>query len=326
MSGQNHGRGNNRKHKPKNNHIILKLFIVLCLFVLAGFMFVRINITKTNYQPYKTDYARAADVMSSRLVKNILLIGTDERTAGESSRSDAIIVVSINSRTRKLIMTSILRDCYVNIPGHGQTRINSAYQKGGAALLIQTIEENFKIGIDNYIKVDFYSFMNIIDCMGGVEITVTQEELNLVNGYISEINHIIGAPEGDQFLDSAGTFVLNGRQALAYSRIRYVGTDFERTNRQRTVLNALFSKAKSASPVKLYEAFQSILPDITTDIDDNELTLMLFEALIYRSYEAKQLRIPADKTWQNYDANGQQVLKLDFDANIKILQQEIYEE
>lgn len=317
-----------KKRKKKRNKlvaIIITIAAILLVLFLAVFFLIRSFVTKTNYEPYTTEYVRAADVMTNRNVKNILLIGSDERSAGDTKRSDAIILLSINEKKKKIVMTSFLRDSYVQIPGYGQQRINHSYQMGGPALLIQTIEENFKIGIDSYIKVDFFSFIDIIDCLGGIEIDVDADELNYVNLYVNEINTILGAPVGEQFLTESGVQTLNGRQALGYSRIRYIGSDFQRTERQREVLTAIFQKAKHLNLSNMGELITEVVPDLTTNINDNKMTLMIMKAVLYLGYDIVQFRVPMDGTWSDFNANGQEVLSIDFDANINGLRQTIYE-
>ena len=317
-----------KKHKAMKRVITILITICIVIGILFGgaYFIVRAIVSKTNYQPYETEYVRADDVMHDPDVLNVLLIGSDERGSVDTARSDAMIVLSINEKTKKIVMTSILRDCYVEIPGYGMQRINHSYQMGGEALLIQTIEQNFKIGIDYYASVDFFSFMEIIDCVDGVDITVEEEEVQWVNAYVAELNNILGDPEGDQYISGAGPMTLTGKQALAYSRIRYVGTDFARTERQRTVLNALIEKLKKANPIQVFRVVNTVLPDVSTNMDDHAMTMTLFHALSYLNYDIEEFRVPMDGTWWNEDANGQEVLGMDFAANIAGLQNTIYGE
>lgn len=318
-----------KKKTAKWKIVLIALVITFLLAAIAAvgaFILIYSNVSRTNYEPIAQS-ERSADVLAEqKAVKNILLLGTDERVSGETSRSDAIIVLSINENRKKIVMTSILRDSYVEIPGYGKNRINHAYQMGGAALMIQTIENNFKIPIDSYAKVDFFSFMGIIDKLGGVPITVTQEELGYLNGYIAEINTLQGLPVNDGQLAQAGSYQLNGKQALAYSRIRYIGTDFARTERQRTVLDGLFQQLKTASPKELYEVVATILPDITTNIGNMDLTKMIAKSVFYMKYDIIQNRIPMDGTWNDLVVGGQEVLEIDFEANREGLKSMIYGE
>ncbi len=316
--------------KKKKKHPVLKLILVICILVLlagtAVYGTVRYYVSKMDYQPYSTDYVRGSDVYWEEEVCNILLIGTDERREGDTERSDTMILLSINPKTNRMIMTSFLRDSYVEIPGYGKSRLNAAYQRGGAALLAQTIEQNFKVGIDYYAKVDFFSFVDLVDAVGGVMIDVDEGEMNYVNGYLNEINSLLGAPAGDCYLTASGIQLLNGKQALSYARIRYIGTDFQRTQRQREILQGVMAKAKQAGPENLLALLDTVLPQITTDIPKHEMTMLICKSLFYLSYHMEENRIPMDKTWWDEDANGQEVLGMDFEANIQGIRQMIYGE
>lgn len=308
-----------RKEKPKKKKgpVLFLLFVILLLLGAGLFAAVYVFVGKTNYQPYE-DIAEEAGynlpAENDKRVKNILLIGTDARDPNVESRSDSIIVVSICPKQRKIYLTSILRDSYVDIPGYGRNRINHAFQMGGPRLLVQTIEQNFAIRIDNYAKVDFYSFIDIIDAIGGVDIEVTGEEVHYVDAYLSEINQLMGIEAQDSFIYEAGKYTFNGRQALAFSRIRYIGTDFGRTARQRVVLEAAVQKIKSSGPKALINAGGTVLEKLTTDITDLDMTLLVFRSIILRNYEIVSNRIPYDGTWWNdLTPEGQEVLGMDFE-------------
>ncbi|MGN0622470.1 MAG: LCP family protein [Oscillospiraceae bacterium] len=268
----------------------------------------------------------ATEIISDDNVYNILLIGTDARTASGRGRSDSMILVSINKNTKKIIMTSFLRDIYLSIPNVESTRLNHAYAYGGADLLIDTIEQNFKVRIDKYAQVNFYSFITVVDSLGGVDINVTDDEVQYVNMYLREINRLEGLDESDGMLSSGGTYTLNGRQALAYSRIRYIGTDFQRTERQRTVLEKLINKMKSASLTELNDLADKLLPNITTNLQQGEVFSLILNSPTYFGYDVVQCRVPDDNTWWNLTIRGMAVLGVDFDANISYLRKNIYGE
>lgn len=317
------------KKKSKTRRIgrfLWKCIFILLILLAVLYVAARYIAAKVDYQPYTTEYVRGADVMSKPGVKNILVMGTDERNSDETTRSDAMILLSINERSRKITMTSILRDCYVPIAGHGENRINTAYRFGGAALTIQTIEENFKIAIDGYVKIDFYSFVDIVDAVGGVEIDVDEGEKEYVNGYLNEINALLGAEFGDGYLQNSGKLLLNGKQALSYARIRYIGSDFQRTERQREIVEAVLKQAKTLNPVKLYRLTDTVLPEVVTDLDDHTLAVMMMKAIFYLGYDMEQNRIPMDGTWSNSNIDGKAVLQIDFNANIQGIQDIIYGE
>ena len=338
-AGNGRGRGSEKRpssaarHGRKSRHIVLKFFLgiilLLAVCVTGVFIYFTVLAGQMKYVPYETSYVRPDYVLSEEGVTNILLIGTDGRDGDSDTRSDAMMILSVNPKKNRLVMTSFLRDSYVFVNGVGQTRLNEAYFHGGPALLIQTIEENYQIGIDYYLHVNFFSFVDLIDAFGGVTIEVTQPELQYVNGYIAEYDRLIGAPERDGFLpepDGFGIRNLTGRQALGYSRIRYIGTDFGRTDRQRTVMKALLEKVRHASPFTILKAVGTVVPQLETNIPQNTLVRLMMGAVRYAFYDVEQGRCPADGTWSNALMGGdQEVLAVDFSANREYLRNLIYE-
>ena len=265
------------------------------------------------------------DVLFDENVMNILLIGYDSRDADSRGRSDTNILVSINQETKEITMTSIMRDCYVSIPGYGNNRINAAYAFGGGSLLIETIEKNFQISVNNYVAVNFYAFMDIIDLIGGIEIEVSDAEAEVMNRYIRELNRLEGSEEAKDQLNQGGTLHLNGKQTLAYTRVRYVGNaDFDRTERQRTVLEKVFEKAKQMDLLELNDLLNCLLPEVSTDMSEKEVLFLLLKGPAYLQYDLKSLRIPADGTYESLRINGMEVLGVDLEANRKLLEQEVY--
>lgn len=257
-------------------------------------------------------------------VYNVLLIGTDARNNSDRGRSDSMILVSINKTTEQVVMTSFLRDIYLYIPDVESTRLNHAYAYGGPELLLDTLETNFKIPIDKYVQVDFYSFVTVVDAVGGVDIDVTDDEVQYINSYLTEINRLEGRNENADKLSSGGSYTLNGEQALAYSRIRYIGTDFGRTERQRTVLEEIFRKMTDMGISELSDLLDELLPNVTTNIQHDELFSLVLSSPSYFGYERIQCRVPADGTWWNLTIRGMAVLGIDFDRNIRYLGQNIY--
>ena len=326
MAKKRKGKRKSSKAEKKLKRKVIKIAVVVA--VLFGLVYggVYAMVGKVDYETMETDYVRPSDVEKVSGVKNILLIGTDARSSDEDGRSDSMIVLSINTKKNRIVMTSILRDSYVEIPGHGSNRINSAYSYGQEDLLIQTIEQNFKIPIDSYVKVDFFSFIDIVDAVGGVEIDVSEEEKEWVNAYLNETNELLGKEFGDGYLTSAGVQTLSGKQALSYARIRYIGTDFQRTERQREIITAVVDKVKSAGPSAITKIMDSVMPNVKTNMKHSELTLLVMKALTYVGFDMEQIHIPVDGTWKNATISGMSVLQLDMEANIAAFKEAVYGE
>ncbi len=264
-------------------------------------------------------------VKREKEVLNLLLIGTDNRLEEARGLSDSMILLSINQKEERITVTSLLRDIYLHIPEENTyNRLNTAYAFGGARLLIKTIEENFKVKIDNYASVDFYSFTKVIDALGGIELEITEEELPYINGLIKELNRLQGKEKETDYLKASGVQLLNGRQALGYTRVRYVGTDFGRTARQRAVLEQIYKKAKKLGVKKTTELLDLLLPEVTTNFTEKEIISQILSFPDYMEYDYDSFSIPMSGTYENLKIRGMQVLGIDFEENIKELKKRIY--
>ncbi|MGX8711259.1 MAG: LCP family protein [bacterium] len=220
-------------------------------------------------------------------ITNILVMGVDDYQPNDPGRSDSMMLVSVDSRHKKLKLTSFMRDMYVAIPGHGSQRLNVAYASGGPQLSVSTIEANFGTDIDRFVLIDYASFSKIVDKLGGVTMTITSGEAKLINQNSGDSRRNL----------SAGTFLLSGKQALYYSRIRAIGDDFERTERQRKVFSSIVNKFKTASLGTINQALYDILPLVTTNMTKNEVLNMATNALTYLNYPVSQNRIPANNEY-----------------------------
>ena len=297
---------------------LIIVFLAAGLYALVGKVYGEMN--------YEEIESVASSPMKKEGVTNILLIGNDSRENGEDGRSDAMILLSISNKTRKIYMTSLLRDMYVEIPGHKGNRLNAAYSYGGAELLMETIEQNFDIHISRYVLVNFEAFANLVDAVGGVDLELTSKEVEYVNGYLVEYNILLGRPEGtDYFADTSGGMVhLNGPQALAYCRNRYIGTDFGRTERQRKVLTEVIHKLPKGVLTNPQELIDGLMPNLTTNLTQTEcyqLSLMAPKAV---TYDIIQNSIPLEGTYKDATIRKMAVLEVDFEANKKFLQENLY--
>ena len=246
---------------------------------------------------------------------HILLIGQDRRDSASRSLSDAMILCSFDPEEGELTMTSFLRDSYVRIPGYGNNKLNAAYPLGGMALLDKTLGENFGVPVDGNIEVDFSQFAAIIDLLGGVELSLTEAE-------VQHLAHEYG------FQLHAGVNRLSGEEALGYARIRKLGTDFARTDRQRKVLTALIEQFRYAGIRKLTGVLKEVLGLITTDMTNGQI--LRYAAMLAPKLGDLEIRsqyIPAQGTYSFGDAgNIRSCIFLDFDANRAILSQTILDD
>lgn len=263
------------------------------------------------------DTTQVSTVDTSNLY-NILLIGVDSRSDNFSGRSDMIMLITINKSSKKVVITSILRDTYVSISGYKNNRINAAYAFGGASLLISTIKQNFGISVDDYVIVNFYSIVSMIDYIGGVDISVTAEEIPYINSYASSQISIMGYSD-TTLLDPSvtGMVHMNGNLALAYGRVRYVGTDFARTERQRTVALAALNKVKTMSLSSLNSMAETFLPEVKTSLSESDCLSLMSMVLSIGDYSISTLTIPQSGTWSNATIRKMAVLTVDFTANYK---------
>ncbi len=251
-------------------------------------------------------------------IVNILLIGQDRRAGEGRARSDAMILCTFNTKTGGVTMTSFMRDLYVEIPGYQDNRINAAYQLGGRELLNQTLLHNFGVEVDGNVEVDFFQFQQIIDYLGGVDLYLTAKEVDYLNRNGNwDVN---GGTAGTWSL-TEGVNHLTGEQALAYSRIRYVGNgDYGRTERQKAVLKALVDVYKSSSLTTMLKLVDDILPMLTTDMSNGDMlryATTLFPMV--KDAEISTLRIPADGAFYEANIRGMDVLVPDMEASRQIL-------
>ena len=251
-------------------------------------------------------------LMSSSGVTNILLLGIDD-DGSDGSRSDTMMIASLDNRGNTIRLCSILRDCYVSIPGYKNNRVNAAYAYGGAQLAVQTVESNFRVKIDHCVTIDMAALVEVVDAMGGVEIELTSAEANQVNLH----SHCGLTTE-------AGLQLLNGKQAVTYAQIRKIDSDFMRTQRQRTLINAILSKMRSLGVGELMNVVQAVAPNVATDMSSTQIASLALKALPALTNELGQMTIPSDGYYRNATINGMSVLDLNIEANAKLLQSYLY--
>lgn len=270
-------------------------------------------------------------------VLNVMLFGEDNSHGEKYGRTDTMIMLSIDNWHKKLKLTSFQRDTYVYIPGYGQNKINAAYTFGGPKLTIETIEANFGVKIDRYAVVDFKSFINIIDTLGGIDIEVSDDEIEYINYQMYKNKQV---SERHTITDSAGVVHLNGQEALWYARNRGLtkgedgneigldGDDWDRTSRQRKLLETLVNSMKGADLGQIVSIVSQVGPMITTNLKKDEITSLVSRSLTYLNYEMVQNYLPTEGLWY-YDNNtdaGSVIAIADMDAQRMKFAQFIYED
>lgn len=257
-------------------------------------------------------------------VINVLLVG--EEAIGDDygrGRTDCILIATISKKEKALKLTSLMRDTYVQIPEYSDNKLNAAYHNGGLSLLIDTIQLNFDLEVDGYVLVNFDSFEKVIDELGGVEITLTEKEAS----YLNRTNYISN-PANRTVVE--GKQMLNGNQALGYSRIRYVSTadnlrdDFGRNARQRAILNALFEQYKSKSAVELIGMLPNLLSLVTTDLDKSDMVGYIATVLTMGATEIETFSIPVSNGYRDARIRNMDVLVPDLAVNVPALHEFIF--
>ncbi len=348
------------KKKGRAKRVIALVLSIILL--LTGSALVGVNLYiethrkfEGNYEYMKDDSSGRANLSGSTVtlknsellqnskVLNIMLFGEDNKGDNEHGRTDTMLMLSVDNAHKKLKLTSFQRDCYVYIPGHGYDKINASYTYGGATLSIKTIQANFGVKIDRYAVVDFDNFKSIIDTLGGVEMEVTQDEIDYINyqmyknGQSGDNQHTI--------TDKPGLIRLNGQEALWYARNRGLtigedgneigisGNDWDRTDRQRKLLTKMISDLKNTGLSEIIEIVNEIGPKITTNLKKEEIMGLVSNALTYVKYDVIPNYIPNQGLWyynspedETWDIAGSCIMITDMDAQRDLLAKFVYED
>lgn len=257
-------------------------------------------------------------------IRNIALFGIDADEGG-IGRSDAIIIATLDTEHKKLKITSIMRDSYVDIEGYGKDKINHAYAYGGAELAMNTLNKNFDLNIEDFATVDFSSLPKIIDQLGGIDLNIDSEEMEFINGYIGDINNVNGTDASQ--ITKPGIHHVNGTQAMAYCRIRYTsGDDYKRTERQREVLSQLFNKIMEMPVIEYPELLSELLPMVKTSLSSGEILELGNEVLKIGTNNIEEERFPIDGYCQGDYIDGVFYLTFDEETTINQMHEYIFED
>ncbi|HOZ54436.1 MAG TPA: LCP family protein [Clostridia bacterium] len=288
--------------------IVLALIVVIGLIVVgAGYLYLRKNIDKI--QKLEVENVEITQgVTSGKRYQHVALLGIDTRQdVYTGCRSDCIIIATIDNQEKKVKLTSVYRDTYLEIPGKGLDKVTHAYAFGQASLALSTLNRNLDLDITEVVVVNFSAAKDIVDKIGGIEMTIDADEVKFIKG-----------------IDKPGTYTLTGEQALAYSRIRYTdGGDYKRTERMRDVVIKVYEKAKTKNMGEVKDLIEKLLPEISTNVTTDEILSSLFKLYSYNITES---------TGWPYETSGKMIngvfygVPVDLEANVTKLHKEIFGE
>ncbi|KJU72077.1 LCP family protein [Clostridium baratii] len=293
--------------------ILLSLFVLLLVSVGGAYFYIHNLLDKTekveiNEENLGITPENKELAVKNKGVTNIALFGIDAQN-GNTGRSDAIMILTIDKDHDKIKLSSIMRDSYTDINGRGKDKINHAYAFGGPELALNTINKNFNLSIDKFITVNFTSLPKIVDKIGGIEMNLTEGDLKYM-----------------KYTDlSTGKNTLNGTQALSYARIRYDGGDQRRTERHRNVITAIFNKIKSM-PVSSYPGtLNELLPLVSTNISSSQFMTLGKDIISTGATSIEEHRVPCNNHSNGKNINGVYYMTFDIGAETKELHNFIYE-
>jgi polyisoprenyl-teichoic acid--peptidoglycan teichoic acid transferase len=325
-----------RKTNRKRLKVILLSLVVVLLCGLGGGalyvskLFKQVNTEVISQEPKDIGIApeleeKLEETGKAKEIINIALFGLDQRSVKERGRSDSIMILTIDEQHKKIKLSSIMRDSYVDINGRGKDKINHAYAFGGPQLAVRTLNENYNLNIKDYVTVNFFGLAKIIDALGGVTIDVKESEVAVINANAAGTASL--SNETAPSIKGPGKQVLNGVQAVGYSRERHTGNgDYERTDRQRRVLSALMEKVQTLGPGKYNTVVSKLLPHVLTNM--NSLDIMKLGTNVFTSGTTKieQVRFPLDGYCKGKRINGIYYLTFDEKATKEQMYKYIFED
>lgn len=270
-------RKSKKNKNSQNNSTLKKVVVVLAILAVLiplssfGYFYFKLH-SMVDDSVVDNNILDETDFKAKEGITNILLVGTDARPDEDVSRSDAMMILTVDNISKKLKITSLNRDTYVKIPGHSKEKLTHAYVYGGINLLTETIENNFELDIQNYAIVNFLSFMDIIDALGGVEVNVKESEIDETNKFIKKETYPwSNSKEPMELIEEPGVQVLNGYQALSFARIRKNDSTMERDRRQSEVIEGIIKGVQDLPVSKYPKLLNSVLPYVKTNMTPTDI-------------------------------------------------------
>lgn len=309
------------KKKLSKKKVILSSLIITSFILLTTFIYIYIMSNKISRIDIKSEEVINNNVelpKESEDVTLIALFGSDYSDYYETSSADSTMILAINNKEKTIKLCSLMRDIYLYLPDGDRCNLNYTILDGGIPAILRAINFNFDLRIEKFAQVDLQRLPKIIDSLGGVEINITDDELNYINSYIANIDKKNNTKT--ERLTNSGLQLLNGTQASAYCRIRATsGRDFKRTERQRDVLNALFVKFKDTNITEFPKIINDILPLVTTNLKNTEIISLSTKALSMGLSNIEQGRFPTDGNIINTEITDMYHMNIDFDATTEEL-------
>lgn len=328
--------GQRRKKRPSKKRrrakvIIFAVEILVLLVVLAG-LYVSLKLSKMDSgnkieaKNLKQNDLTVETQETLEKYTTLALFGLDNRANGDFARgnSDVIIIASINEKTKEVKMASVYRDTYLNMTdSSGYRKANAAYANGGVDQAVSMLNVNLDLDITDYVVVDFNAVSEAVDLLGGVEIELTSDEVDLINGYIEEVAEVTGKKSSGIY--EPGLHNLDGVQATSYGRIRYTaGDDYKRTERQRLVIEKMVEKALSSDLATIDKLVDKVMSEVKTSLTNTEVLMLAKDAFSYSLGESTGF--PFDKTTKDLGGKaGDCVIPLDLASNVEQLHRFLFE-
>ena len=305
------------KHFKRVAFILIGLIVTICL---SGFGYVYFKLNKMYVKDEAVKNTEEQGTMVEGIT-NILLVGTDGEYVEKGNRSDGMMVVTIDSKNKDIRISSIARDTYVDIPGYSTEKLTHAYAYEGIDLLKEVFKVNFNLNIDKYIAVNFVSFMDIMDELGGVEVNVEEKDIKEINKYIDACyGYYKNKDEKDkEYITKSGVQRLNGYQALAFSRIRYTDSAFARDNRHREVAESVYKEFAQKGVETYKKCAEIILNNTKTNISPIEMMNLAYTVLKINDKDIDQFQFPLEEYRNGHIINKQKgwVLEWDKEPNLE---------
>ncbi len=308
-----------KKNRKMKIFIIILILLLLAVVAIYGSIIWKFYDGIVDTVPADQVDSTAEDVLIAETeqkddeVVNILLVGTDTRDPNsDMGRSDSMMMVSFNKAQNKTTAVSFLRDSLVEIDGHGKSRLGHTYAYGGVGLTINTLNKTYDLDIQNYITINFENLVSVIDEIGGVTVYISEEE--------AEYYKKTGMPD-----IYAGEVTLTGSQALAHARNRTLGSDFERTRRQRSVIYGIYRKIiEDKNPTKLLPLINYCMNQVKTNMEVDEIYQLAQDVLAIDNLKLQQGSLPTEGAYKSINYQGMAVLEPDIEANKEYLNSLLY--